>query len=185
MSSKTITFIRHGQATHNPFFDNGTYDPSRDEELFDAPLTDLGRRQAEAINLGPMDLVVVSPLTRTLQTASLIFKDHTGPILVHQDVRETFFNSIACNRRRPLSELKDQFLCMTFGSEAGDDIGDRMIVENMKSFQERLKRFTVWLQERPEASIVVSHGNFLEWLIHSITGNKFHLVNCGTYTITL
>lgn len=82
--TKTLHFVRHGQGFHNVagHIDHENY---KSEEYADAHLTELGWQQAEslgrhvrAINL-PVDLVVVAPLTRALETAVAAFGSHQEP----------------------------------------------------------------------------------------------------------
>ena len=69
-----------------------------DVNLFDAALSDVGREEAKEAslrldeliqnhNLPPPEEVLVSPLTRTLETADLIFPEHAG-IHVREELRE-------------------------------------------------------------------------------------------------
>lgn len=86
MTAKQIHFIRHAQSEHNaraaiaPDEDIVRHDPA----LRDARLTPLGQDQAKALSaeisgLRDIELVVVSPLTRTIQTTIAAFADHTAP----------------------------------------------------------------------------------------------------------
>jgi broad specificity phosphatase PhoE len=77
MQDKTrIVCIRHGQSTFNAAHRHGGGDPG----LLDARLTELGHAQARAardrLRSVPFDLVVVSPLTRAIETAAILFGDH-------------------------------------------------------------------------------------------------------------
>ena len=78
-----VFFIRHGQSEFNAVHKDGDNDPL----IFDAPLTDKGRRQAEEARSLVADLgikqVITSPLTRAIQTALCIF-DGIAPINHHQ-----------------------------------------------------------------------------------------------------
>ncbi|MFK7877977.1 MAG: histidine phosphatase family protein, partial [Paracoccaceae bacterium] len=87
-----IYLIRHAQSAFN-----AVYDPSQpDPMIFDAPITPLGEMQAKQARakVQHLDLtnVIVSPFTRTLQTAHLIFED-TLPFQINADVREQLSNS--------------------------------------------------------------------------------------------
>mmetsp|Transcript_20855 Transcript_20855/g.29266 ORF Transcript_20855/g.29266 Transcript_20855/m.29266 type:complete len:297 (-) Transcript_20855:9-899(-) len=90
---KTIMFLRHGQAMHNPRAEvareNGCSHETflelmRQDDMFDAPLTPIGRSQAltkrkEYTNeLQNVKLVVSSPLSRALETADLTLSPHQG-----------------------------------------------------------------------------------------------------------
>ena len=102
---KTVHFLRHGQAQHNPRAEAARaggcsfYEFLRlmkEDDAFDAALTELGRQQAReaAARLGDrvatVELVVCSPLSRALDTATLVLPGATarGPFLAHDDLRE-------------------------------------------------------------------------------------------------
>lgn len=80
-SSKVVHLIRHGQAFHNVA---GAVDREafKSYEYEDANLTAIGWQQAHALSeplrLLNVELVVVSPLKRTLETAAGIFGIHHG-----------------------------------------------------------------------------------------------------------
>lgn len=77
---KTIHFVRHGQGYHNVAgeLDRANY---MSQEFEDAALTELGWQQADALHdhvmrtniLPQVELVVVSPLLRTMQTAAAVW----------------------------------------------------------------------------------------------------------------
>ena len=82
--TKTLHFVRHGQGFHNVagHIDHENY---KSEEYADAHLTELGWQQAESLGQHvksthlPVDLVVVAPLTRALETAVAAFGSHQEP----------------------------------------------------------------------------------------------------------
>ena len=80
---KIVHCIRHGQSTFNAHFAETGLDPMHP----DAPLTELGRRQAaeRAVELRqyPYELVVTSPLTRAIQTTMALFGSHPAAPPVH------------------------------------------------------------------------------------------------------
>ncbi|KAK7425090.1 hypothetical protein QQX98_000004 [Neonectria punicea] len=63
----TIHILRHGQALHNV---------QRGYAHRDPPLTELGIQQAKNVQLPAQpDLIIVSPMTRTIQMTLLVFQD--------------------------------------------------------------------------------------------------------------
>ena len=70
----TIYLIRHAQSAFNAVHDPNKPDPM----IFDAPITALGETQAQQARseVKQLDLtnVIVSPFTRTLQTAQIILE---------------------------------------------------------------------------------------------------------------
>ena len=178
--SKTVIFIRHGQAEHNILLERGQRDQAR--KILDPPLSALGVQQAEALRensllldalSGPHDpLVVVSPLRRTLQTAigglGAWARDKEGRRLIcNADLQET--GEVACDSGSPdistnfageldvldFSQLED-------GWERKDGINKDLPVP----LKTRLTRFQEWLAKRPERRVVVvaHHNVFLALL---------------------
>merc|ERR1712023_506366 len=95
-----------------------------DKKLADAPLTFEGEGQAQALQdrvqtLGP-ELIVVSPLTRALQTADLAFKDlQDVPRLAHPSARERM-SSLYSERRSDLHALRARFPTFDFSLLASE-----------------------------------------------------------------
>jgi glucosyl-3-phosphoglycerate phosphatase len=83
-----MILIRHGQSEWNAVFNRTRVDPG----IPDPPLTEVGREQARlaAAMLESRELsrLLVSPYRRTLQTAEIIAKELSLPILVEPLVRE-------------------------------------------------------------------------------------------------
>ena len=83
--------------------------------IFDAPITKLGESQAKEARakINQLDLVnvIVSPFTRTLQTASMIFGNKL-PFQINATVREQLRNS--CDVGRPPHELARDYPHLDF-----------------------------------------------------------------------
>src|SRR5215510_9360596 len=83
-----MILIRHGQSEWNAVFNRTRVDPG----IPDPPLTEIGREQARlaAALLAPRDLVrlLVSPYRRTLETAEIIAKELSVPVVIEPLVRE-------------------------------------------------------------------------------------------------
>ena len=88
----TIYLIRHAQSAFNAVHDPNKPDPM----IFDAPITELGKTQAiqarSEVEKLEIKNVIVSPFTRTLQTALLIFGKNI-PFQINAIVREQLCNS--------------------------------------------------------------------------------------------
>jgi broad specificity phosphatase PhoE len=116
-----FAFIRHGEAEHNVLFRMGKADAGL--EIFDPPLTDKGRRQAEALGRYieqeqlQFDVVFVSPLLRALETCKIIFASFPNsrviccPLLSETGMDEAGNDRVGkpCRAGRASSELKTQF----------------------------------------------------------------------------
>ena len=111
---KTVHFVRHGQGIHNEAADrkgcgctchvDGDSCVYVDEAILDARLTELGVSQAKGLlplsTPLELDLVVVSPLNRAIQTALHGFSSCSAPFLAHEDCREQMGQHI-CDKRNP------------------------------------------------------------------------------------
>ena len=117
---KNIFCIRHGLAFHNIKAMEIGSDAYLMEECFDAPLVEKGIQQAKDLGkqwkrLNAVQIVFVSPLTRTLQTCQEIFQAHPGvKIIAHDKVKEYPQGLQICNKRREKLELEKQFSGIDF-----------------------------------------------------------------------
>lgn len=176
MSAKRIHFIRHAQSEHNAralhVADEGVL--CRDPGLRDAPLTALGHTQAAALAdevsvLHEIELVVVSPLSRAIQTTLAAFVHHPAPRLIqplHREMQESF-----CDIGRPPADLAIDFPAFDFAHldnpwwHDGPADGAPYPREALPAFEARVAAFAAWLAARPETCIaVVGHGTFLRRL---------------------
>jgi broad specificity phosphatase PhoE len=158
---KMLHWIRHGHGTHNAAYEEGrrlglTWRKNikgmmSAPELLDARLTTKGEEQArllgEALRSGDhlknVELVIVSPLSRALQTACIALE---GTAVHHLDLQSAqectntqqcsagdknkfivveilreMIDEKPCERRREISELEDEFPRCDFSSIASSD----------------------------------------------------------------
>ncbi len=181
MPAKRIHFIRHAQSQHNAraaLVADET--PVRlDPTMRDAALTDLGHAQARAIapgirKLTGVEVVVVTPLTRAIQTMRHAFADHPAPRVVldlHREHQWSF-----CDIGQPPATLAQAFPDLSFDHlpdpwwhvDATDP--GPFAIETAMMLDARIEAFRDWLADRPEHEIaVVGHGTFL----NRLTGQKF------------
>jgi broad specificity phosphatase PhoE len=164
----TIYLIRHAQSTFNAVYDPDQPDPM----IFDAPITELGEQQARQtrnrVQHLDVERVIVSPLSRTLQTASLIFGARL-PFHINAAVREQLTNS--CDVGRSPTELSRDYPELDFGhleecwwhNEAKDHRG--ISVESSETLQERADSFANFLRTtQVRSTAIVTHGNFIRAL---------------------
>lgn len=182
-NAKIIHFVRHAQGYHN-------IDPSimKQPAGLDARLTDEGEAQCAqlaqtAAELRPQ-LIVVSPLTRTMQTALLSFsiqlKQQGVPLVALESVRETV--NYLCDARRPLSAIVSQMaeagvavdtsagcehehdeLWAAYERKHGTQAAFKAHRESadMPGLAARARSAFAWLAARPEREIIiVSHSAF-------------------------
>ena len=175
---KKIYLIRHAESEANAAvdLDNPTY-------YYDARITKRGESQAlKAKNVLEnihFDTYICSPLTRTLQTFSIIFPDNKP--IIEPLIREHLFHS--CDVGRQPSSLKKDFTSFDFSNlndfwwNNNKPINEKKIVkENFNDIKNRLDKFKLWLKKSNSNTIaLVSHGTFLS----QITG--YMLENCEHY----
>jgi broad specificity phosphatase PhoE len=182
MPKTTVHLIRHGQSEFNAAFDSIV---RRDPMIFDPNLTELGRAQASALASDArwpgIELIVVSPLTRAIQTAQHVFKGHQAPWHVEPMHREKCEHSGDVGRAPRL--LAADFPHLAFHHlddpwwHHDPQRPDAIAVEPEPFLQARVSAFGRWLAGRAETKIaVVGHGTFL----NRLTGIAFK--NCDVVT---
>jgi len=197
--AKLLHCIRHGQGFHNLLADiyrefgkdvdcmgKSRASPYQREEVGDAPLTPIGIRQAKALqpqtsSMENVQLIVVSPLCRAVQTANVAFA-HALPS-VDETTRHTKIPFLAhplatemggvncCDRRRPLTDIRRDFPHVDFSlfkDEEDPNWSDEKR-EDPKNVSDRCYEFCLWLKERPETEIVVAtHSAWLFTLFNTV-----------------
>ena len=180
--AEILHLIRHGQSTFNAAWEQLKCDPM----IIDAPLSDHGHTQAKGLRdrmagLG-VEAVLVSPLTRALQTASNIFHGHDIPVHVDATHRELMFSS--CDIGRPPQQLAQDFPHWQF-----DHLDDtwwwcpsgnlsQVDREPKPVVMERIQHFLDRVKARPERTLaVVGHCTFF-WMLTGIM-----MQNCEVLTI--
>ena len=142
---KKIYLIRHAESEANAAIDldNPTY-------YYDARITKRGERQAlktsKILDNINFDTFICSPLTRTLQTFSIIFPDKKP--IIEPLIREHLFHS--CDVGRQPNELKKEFLFFDFSNlnkywwSNNKPINEKKIVkENYNDIKNRLDKFKI------------------------------------------
>ena len=168
----TIYLIRHAQSAFNAVHNPNKPDPM----IFDAPITELGGTQAlqarKEIKKFTIRSIIVSPFTRTIQTAQLIF-ENSLPFQINAEVREQLVNS--CDVGSTPRELSENFPHLDFNNldecwwHQGEKDHRGISVEPEEVLMERASRFSAYLKrENIHSTAIVSHGNF----IRALTGIK-------------
>lgn len=192
---KILHLVRHAEGIHNTEFEEKV---KRSPKLFDACLSPLGWEQVENLRkhvnacglLNRIELVITSPLLRTMQTATVVFggdihtKSSTGtplmvenvkgehaavsslncpPFIAHELCRERLGVNTA-DKRRSISEYKNLFPAIDFSLVETDD--DVMWTPDVRESNDELSargmRFLKWLWTRKEKEIaIVTHSAFL------------------------
>ena len=175
----SIYFIRHGQSEFNAAPHHGV-----DPLIFDAPLTELGKAQADRVRNEVKELnichVISSPLTRAVQTALRIFEGRAR-ISIEPTHREWLTHS--CDVGRPPDALARDFPSLSFEHlddhwwHRGPANENNVPVEPESVFHDRVRDFDRLLETavtRPVA--IVGHGNFFQEMIGRM------MTNCEVHT---
>ncbi|CAL0307789.1 unnamed protein product [Lupinus luteus] len=195
---KTIHLVRHAQGVHNVEGEKN-HDAYKSYDFFDAHLTPLGweqvgnlRNHVKASGLSRrVELVIVSPLLRTMQTAVGVFggeayKNGTnGRPLMMENVGQSNHPAVSnlncppfiavelcreqtgvhpCDKRRTISEYRNMFPGIGFQLIESDE--DMLWIPDVREKTEdvaaRGLKFLEWLWTRKEKEIaVVTHSSFL------------------------
>lgn len=176
MSPKRIHLIRHAQSLHNAMAltvaDENTI--KIDPALRDAALSPLGHQQAQALRsematVDGIELIIVSPFTRAIQTTLHAFGDTRVPRIVHDLHRERLDSF--CDVGRSPTALAQDFPMLDF-THLDDPwwytvpgATEPFTREPMDILDQRVSAFTDYLQSLPEDCIaVVGHSTFLRTL---------------------
>jgi len=151
--------VRHGEATHNVDFAQRGYAAYTDPKHRDSLLTALGEQQAMQCTLPPeVELVVVSPLQRALQTAEYAQFASSIPVIVLDCVREFPIGhtpNIVLHVHHPIGFDYSQAMAQQ------EDWSDGRM-ETSDEVDLRVRTFCEWLSQRPEQNIaVISHSSYL------------------------
>ncbi len=173
-----LYLIRHAESEANiaTDLDNPTY-------YRDARITQRGKKQAlklsQKIKNINFDKYYCSPLTRTMETFSLIFPDEK-PIL-DPLIREHSYNSSEIGRQPNI--LKKEFKKFDFSNLSefwwnnNKPISEKIIIkETSNDIKNRLKKFILSIKNlNKENIVIVSHGTFLSQI------SEYMLDNCDLF----
>ncbi|KDP35944.1 hypothetical protein JCGZ_09916 [Jatropha curcas] len=195
---KTIHLVRHAQGMHNVEGDKN-FKAYLSPEYFDAQLTQLGwqqvdhlRKHVRACGLSKkIDLVITSPLLRTLQTAVGVFGGEgytdrvdalplmvanagnsgrpaisslNSPPFIAVELCREHIGVHPCDKRRNISDYQFLFPAIDFSLiETDEDVLWKANVrETVEELTARGLKFLSWLWTRKEKEIaIVTHSGFL------------------------
>ncbi|KAK3423418.1 hypothetical protein EUGRSUZ_F00458 [Eucalyptus grandis] len=195
---KTLHLVRHAQGIHNVEGEKN-HDAYLSYDLFDAHLTPLGwqqvsnlRKHVQAHGLSKkIDLVIASPLLRTMQTAVGVFggegytdgigapplmvanagnSDHPAisslncPPFIAIELCREHLGVHPCDKRRSISEYRPLFPAIDFSLIENED--DVLWMPDVREEDEEVAvrgmKFLNWLWTREEKEIaIVTHSGFL------------------------
>lgn len=182
-NSKTLILSRHAEGEHNVAL--AQFGPTALYTLahFDAPLSLLGKQSCrlmrEAISsdtslakIYDFDLLLVSPLQRTIQTAQILFPEKYSVLsyknIVSLECCRERYGLHYCDKRRPRAELVRSHpeIEFTLDSEE-DELWTKMANqrEEFPSLKGRIEKLLKWISEKEESKIaVVTHSTVLFYL---------------------
>lgn len=188
-NKKNIHWVRHAESYSNT--------SELNYQIEDPGLTQIGITQCENLRkyigsnnkFTDVELIVVSPLTRTLETCLNVFSNfyYSIPIICREEIREYIDNP--CHKRLNISKKIKKFGPIDFSNlTEQDDLYTKFNGQEPKSnVISRCRQFIKWLKSRKESNIIViTHGNFLFPMFSDIlvnqTDNKTFFSNCEIRT---
>ena len=169
-----VHIIRHGQALHNII---------RDTKIRDPPLTSQGHDSTQRITL-PVepDVIVISPMTRTIQTALNMFPflKEPGPwpipVEIWPDLRETFDSE--CNKGLPRSELSLKYPQFDYSKCNENWDYPSHTIESATARAESVRKRLKELSTTHLNIAVITHRGFVGFLVK---GRRFDTAETRTY----
>jgi broad specificity phosphatase PhoE len=180
---KIVHFLRHAEGYHNVA---GRDDPNQylREDLQDAVLTERGIFQCQQLQgfyqnrFKGAEVIVVSPMNRTLQTAAYVFSHFADkiPWIALECIREQT-GLRPCDRRSHISVYKENYPFVSYESISteNDELFEKYgsSREPVEEVINRGREFIQWLKSRKEREIiVVSHAAFLRNLFNEIVNER-------------
>jgi broad specificity phosphatase PhoE len=202
---KVVHFLRHAQGHHNVAGEKLGEEGYCSEEYLDSTLTDLGLSQCSKCCEENFDIVktselmIVSPMRRTLQTAfhsfPHCFENENIPILALEHIREQS-GLHPCDKRLAKTELEQFYASKSVDFSLIKDVdplypkfGNEEREPN-HHVVERCVNFISWLKSREEKEIIcVTHSAFLRILCNHVLNitedDKSKFQNCELRTIII
>jgi broad specificity phosphatase PhoE len=173
-TTSSIHLIRHGEALHNV---DRAY-PHRDP-----PLTAAGEAGTRNVQL-PVnpDLILISPMTRTIQTAMNVFPflqkegPFPTPVQIWPDLREA--NDAICNKGLPRATMQANFPQFDFCECRDEWDYAPHTVPNAIERAERVRARLASLAPKYPNMVVITHRGLLAFLVK---GRRFNVCEARSY----
>lgn len=155
-------------------------------KYLDSPLSEKGLSEAKEMRAKApqVDIVVASPLTRALQTATAVFGCDSGgpPLQALEELREFCGKQFQpCDSRRAPEELRSVFphVDFTHVPPCADTLLGPDKVESTESVDERIQRFFEWLRNQEQQNIgCVAHFQILTRIFENLEAAG---LDCSAY----
>ena len=195
--SKTLYCIRHGLSLHNKLYEKYGSTTFYNPDYIDTMLLPEGKKQAinlsnNWIDINKIELVIVSPLKRTLETANYIFKNHNIQIIALEMCREYPMTLQTCNKRSNKEELELLYPNIDFSDlkTNKDNFWNNKEEETIQSLNQRIENFKLFIKNRKENHIaLINHSSFIGQMkdnnIKYLDKGDEELKHCFPYKISL
>jgi len=185
---KTIYCIRHGYALHNKLFNY--IGKQAYSEFRDTPLLHEGILQAKNVcetweHIDDVELVLVSPCSRTLDTAKHIFKNKS--LIALDCLIEYPLGIEICNRRKDVDDLKFIHPNVNFNEISQNTFDWPDEKETINHLNIRVHELLKWINKRHEKTIViVGHSSWIGQFMNSVIGDENNeLKHCYPYKVEM
>ncbi|CEG40202.1 Predicted phosphoglycerate mutase [Plasmopara halstedii] len=204
---KVVYLVRHAEGIHNAASNQFGVERWEAELAFqdsylDSDLTPFGVQDAKSRGTSSVkaelekgmpriERVVVSPLSRAIQTAQHFFdkKQLLNSTFVCMEKCREVFGCHTCDKRRSVLELKQKFPDVDFSAikDENDILWTSTHRETDEEIQTRAKLFLVELFETiAERNVaVVTHSGFVEAVCAVVLGIRIHPANCEVIPLVL
>ena len=187
--SKELFCIRHGTSEHNNAYfviGEAAFNEYEDSKLLPSGYTQAQQLGRDWKKINEMDLVIVSPLSRTLETATQIFKGKNVQIIALDCLIEFPQHQHLCNKRISKETLKEKYPHVNFDRIANDLYWDSEKEESYETLKERVSFSKQWISMRNEYKIaIVSHSSYLSEFMNEKIDYNEQLKHCYPYELTL
>lgn len=167
--SMNLIFLRHGEATDN------VKELISDKEIYWSILTDKGLKDVkESIELLPsnIDIVYVSPLPRTIQTAHFVYEKYPNlNFLIDDRIREIQYGKYShFKNNEELDETRKKQIAGDYFVRFGD------YGENKLDIERRLSNFLIDISKNKyENVLIVSHGSVISYMKRLLDLKSSHI----------
>lgn len=180
--SKTIYFIRHGEAEHNVAYLEHGKAAYYDEKYLDCQLTLKGIFETISLKIPKVDIIYTSPSMRTLQTALYIskHKNEDTPIIATEIIRECDYTHTPNNRKNK-SKLEKMFNKIDFNQLTEID---EIFHKKKDNTLQRVKELHDLIENSNMKHIaIVSHADFLNRFFKYYDINKEEMKNSEVFIL--
>ncbi|KAI0518299.1 histidine phosphatase superfamily [Xylaria bambusicola] len=172
-TSPLIHIIRHGQALHNV---------DRSYPYRDPPLTDAGHEATQQIKIPAVpDLIVISPMTRTIQTAmnafpSIASAPNETKVQIWPDLREA--HDAICNKGISRAEISTKFPDLNFSECPEEWDHPPHTIEGATIRAETVRRRLKELSKEYNNIVLITHRGFIAFLVK---GDRYDVCESRSY----